>query len=79
MPVMKYPRNRLHTLRIDRGLKSWYVAQQIGIAYGTLGDYERFGTKVPGIAISALAGFYGVGKDVIKEAISMEAISNAAE
>lgn len=74
MPIMKYPRNRLHTLRRNRGLKSGYVAQQIGIAYGTLGDYERLGTKVPGIAIAALAGFYGVGQDVIREAIG-----NAAE
>ncbi|MBO4846459.1 MAG: helix-turn-helix domain-containing protein [Lachnospiraceae bacterium] len=56
---------RIKDLRTERGLTQKQLADAVGIAYSTYGDYEQDGYFIPHTAVIALAKYFGVTTDYL--------------
>lgn len=67
----KYSQNQLAAIRDDRGLRSTFVADKLGIAKATLSRWESMGLQKPSKTnVRSLSHFYGLPVAAIEEAIA---------
>ena len=70
-PRTKNSPNQLAAIRDERGLRSSYVAEKLGVAIETLSRWESIGLQKPSKAsINSLSHFYGLPVSTIEEAIA---------
>ncbi len=51
--------NNVRSLREKRGISQEALAHEIGVTLGTINNWERLNTDIPGRRIAALATFFG--------------------
>ena len=56
---------RIKDLRTERGLTQKQLADAVGIAYSTYGDYEQDDYFIPHTAVITLARYFGVTADYL--------------
>lgn len=70
-PRTKNSPNQLAAIRDERGLRSGYVAEKLGVAIETLCRWESMGLQKPSKrSIDTLSHFYGLPVSTIEEAIT---------
>ena len=65
----QHPKNGLAALRESRGLRLDFVARQLGVNQATMSRWERSDWGPSRLGEGALATFYGVSVEAIREAI----------